>query len=71
MDKFRSKKRDWEMSMIKRVPPAETQLSAEETARIIDEMDRLLNEMKEAMGTIKKLIETEPVPRGAGTYERV
>jgi len=57
--------------MIKRVPPAETQLSAEETARIIDEMDRLLNEMKEAMGTIKKLIETEPVSRGAGTYERV
>lgn len=37
----------------------------------MDEMDRLLDEMKETMGTIKKLMEKEPVRPGAGAREKV
>lgn len=57
--------------MITQRTSAGSQLSKEETVRIMDEMDRLLDEMKETMGTIKKLMEKEPVRPGAGAREKV
>jgi Cdc6-like AAA superfamily ATPase len=57
--------------MITEITSAGPQLSKEEAVRIMDEMDHLLDEIKETMGTIKKLMETEPARPGAGAREKV
>jgi len=57
--------------MIKQIPSAETHISAEEAAKIMNEMERLLGEINETMGTIKKLIAKEPPRQSIKPFEKV